>query len=109
MVEALVAPRALLVVENTSQTWLGNLSTYTNSMAAHLVWEALGVPEKMGLSQVGDHAHCEWNGSQQEEVTAFVQRFLVGGGTANTNVLRTDGAYTFESQKWIAWDVPRLL
>jgi hypothetical protein len=109
-IEGLVAPRALLVVENTSQVWLGNVSTYTGSMAAHLVWEGLGVPDRMGVSQVGDHAHCKWNGSQQPEVTAFVRKFLVGGsgGTAGTAVLKTDGAYTFDRARWIDWTVPAL-
>jgi hypothetical protein len=108
MIEAMVAPRALLIIENTSQVWLGNVSTYNDSMAAHLVWEALGVPDKMGVSQIGDHNHCEWNGSQQPEVTAFVQKFLVGGGTADTSVLKTDGSYTFDRTTWVDWDVPTL-
>jgi hypothetical protein len=108
MLEAMVAPRALLVVENTSQVWLGNLSAYTNSMAAHLVWEALGIPDKMGVSQIGDHSHCQWNGSQQPEVTAYVQKFLIGGGTANTAVLKTDGNYTFDRANWTPWTVPTL-
>jgi hypothetical protein len=108
MIEAMVAPRALLVIENTSQVWLGNVSTYDDSMAAHLVWEALGIPDHMGVSQNGDHSHCQWNGSQQPEVTAFVQKFLIGGGTASTNVLKTDGAYTFDRATWVDWDVPAL-
>ncbi len=108
MIEGLVAPRALLVVENTSQVWLGNVSTYNDSMAAHMIWEALGIPDTMGYSQVGDHAHCEWNGSQQREVTAYVQRFLIGatnddGGTSDTNILKTDGGYEFDKAAWVEW------
>ncbi len=113
MIEGLVAPRALLVIENTSQVWLGNVSTYTDSMAAHMIWEALGIPDTMGFSQIGDHAHCEWNGSQQPEVTAYVQKFLIGdetsdGGTADTNVLKTDGGFTFDKATWVDWTVPTL-
>lgn len=124
MIEGLVAPRALLVIENTSQVWLGNVSTYNNSMAAHMIWEALGIPDQMGYSQKGDHAHCEWNGSQQAEVTAYVQRFLIGDTedntdtdagtdagthsvTPNTNVLKTDGGYKFDTT-WVNWPVPVL-
>jgi hypothetical protein len=119
MIEGLVAPRALLIVENTSQVWLGNYSVYNNSMAGHLIWDALGIPDRMGVSQVGDHAHCQWNGSQQPEVTAYVQKFLVGGGTADTNILKTDSAtycaqsgqctaYGFDQAKWVNWTVPAL-
>jgi hypothetical protein len=108
MIEGMVAPRALLVIENTSQIWLGDVSTYSNSMAAHEIWQALGIPDHMGVSQIGDHSHCEWNGSQQPEVTAYVQKFLIGGGTANTNVLRTDGGYTFDQATWAPWSIPTL-
>ena len=62
----------------------------------------------MGYSQIGDHAHCEWNGSQQPEVTAYVQKFLIGGGTGNTNVLKTDGGYTLDKATWAPWSIPRL-
>jgi hypothetical protein len=108
MIEGLVAPRALLVIENTSQIWLGDVSTFTNSMTAHKIWEAMGIPDKMGYSQIGDHAHCEWNGSQQPEVTAYVQKYLIGGGTADTNVLKTDGGFTLDTATWIDWTVPSL-
>jgi hypothetical protein len=108
MIEGLVAPRALLVIENTSQVWLGNLSTYNDSMAAHTIWEALRVPDAMGVSQIGDHNHCVWNGSQQAEVTAYVQKFLIGGGTASTSVLKTDGGYAFDKATWAPWDIPVL-
>jgi hypothetical protein len=108
MIEGMVAPRALLVIENTSQVWLGNLSTFTNSMTAHMIWDALGIPDKMGFSQNGDHMHCEWNGSQQPEVTAYVQKFLIGGGTADTNVLKTDGGFTLDKATWIDWTEPTL-
>lgn len=108
MVESLIAPRALLIVENTSQEWLGNVSTYTDSMAAHLIWEALGIGDRMGVSQVGDHPHCAWNGSQQREVTAFVEKFLVRSGDADTRVSKTDGSYSFDRAAWIDWSVPTL-
>jgi hypothetical protein len=108
MIEGMVAPRALLVIENSSISWLGDQSTYENSMAAHMIWEALGIPDHMGVSQIGGHMHCAWDGSQQPEVTAYVQKFLVGGGTADTNVLKTDGGYTFDKATWVDWDEPAL-
>ena len=119
MIEGLVAPRALLIIENTSQVWLGNVSTFNNSMAANLIWQGLGIQDHMGVSQIGDHSHCAWTGSQQPEVTAYVQKFLVGGGTADTNVLKTDAAtycpnsgtctaYSFDEADWVDWTVPTL-
>jgi hypothetical protein len=107
-IEGLVAPRALLVIENTSQVWLGNVSTYAGSVAARRIWQALGVPDRMGVSQVGDHAHCDWNGSQQPEVAAFVQRFLLRRGVPSTDVVRTDGDFAGDAAKWVDWTVPDL-
>lgn len=125
MIEGLVAPRALLVIENTSQVWLGKVSTYNDSMAAHMIWEALGIPDQMGFSQKGAHAHCEWNGSQQAEVTAYVQRFLIGetnddtdtdagadagtrSNTPNASILKTDGSYKFDKATWVSWSASPL-
>jgi len=106
-VAGLVAPRGLLIIENTSIDWLGNLSTFTNAAAAHLIWEGLGVPENMGFSQVGNHNHCAFPASQQPEVSAFITRFLLNGA-ANTTVFRTDGAFTFDRARWVDWSVPAL-
>ncbi len=106
MVAALCAPNALLFIENTSIDWLGNLSCWTNGKVTHMIWEAMGIPDRMGFSQVGGHAHCAFPSSQQPEVTAYVQKFLVGGGTADTNVMKTDGGFTFDEARWVDWTVP---
>jgi hypothetical protein len=41
--------------------------------------------------------------SQQPEVTAYVQKFLVGGGTASTSILKTTGAYAYDKATWAPW------
>jgi hypothetical protein len=106
MVAALCAPRALLFIENTTMEWLGNLSCWTNGYVTHMIYEGLGIPDRMGFSQIGGHDHCQFPTSQQPEVTAYVQKFLVGGGTGNTNVMRTDGGFTFDEARWIDWILP---
>jgi hypothetical protein len=107
-IEALCAPRALLVIENTSMEWLGNLSTWTTGYVAHMVWEALGVPDKMGFSQVGHSDHCGFPSSQQPELTAYIQKFLIGNGSGNTTIMKTDGGLNFDKAKWVDWTVPAL-
>lgn len=106
-VAGLVAPRALLIIENTSFEWLGTLSTFANASAARLIWQGLGVPDRMGFSQIGNHNHCAFPATQQPEVSAFVTRFLLNG-SANTTVFRTDGGFTFDLTRWIDWTVPTL-
>ncbi len=108
MVAALCLPNALLFIENTSMEWLGNLSTWTNGNVTHKVWEAFGIPDKMGFSQVGHGDHCVFPSSQQPEVTAYVQKFLVVGGIADTNIMETDGGFIFDETTWVDWTVPDL-
>jgi len=107
-IAALVAPRALLIIENPDYDWLGPSSAYESAMTTHRVWEALGIPDKMGFSQVGGHAHLSFVASQQPDVNAYIQKFLVGGRTAHTSIMKTDKGYTFDKAKWVDWTIPSL-
>ena len=106
MIEAMCAPRGLLIIENTAQEWLGNRSTWANSNVAHLVWEALGVSGNMGVSQVGHSDHCVLPVSQEPVVGAFIRKFLLDETGVNTNILETDGHFDFEAANWVDWTVP---
>jgi hypothetical protein len=108
MLMAMVAPRALLAIENSSYIWLGAISTYTDAVEAHTVWEALGIPDKMGFSQVGNHNHCMFPASQQPEVSAYVSRFLLGDDTQNTTIMKTDGGFSVDAATWLDWTPPTL-
>jgi len=106
-IEGLVAPRALLVIENNI-LWLGPQSSWTGANAAHRIWDALGISDRMGYSLTTEHGHCSFPSSQQAEVNAYVQKFLVGGGTGNTNVMRNDPGVPFNQSMWINWTTPAL-
>jgi len=105
--EGLVAPRALLVIENNI-LWLGPQSSWSGANAARGVWQALAVTDRMGYSLTTEHGHCSFPSSQQAEVTAYVQKFLVGGGTANTNIMRNDPGVQYNASQWVNWTVPTL-
>ena len=107
-VMGLIAPRGLLVVENTSMEWLGNQSTYTTAVIAREIWKALGVENNMGVSQVGGHDHCHLPASQQPYVDAFVRKFLLGDAQADTQVQQTDGKFPVEYSRWVDWCTPEL-
>ncbi|PUA30088.1 MAG: dockerin-like protein [Cellvibrio sp. 79] len=107
-VMGLIAPRGLLVIENTSMEWLGNQSTYITSVVAHEIWKALGASDNMGVSQIGGHNHCQLSASQQPEVNAFVQKFLLNNTDADTNVQKTDGTFPIELSRWVNWTTPAL-
>jgi hypothetical protein len=108
-VMGLIAPRGLLVIENTSMEWLGNQSAWYDALAAREVWKALGAPHAMGVSQVGGHNHCHLPGSQYGVVNAYARRFLLGDALAPTaGVQDTDGGYAPTPAAWADWRTPAL-
>jgi hypothetical protein len=103
MVAALCAPRALFVTENTAFEWLGREACYVTALAAHTVWKALGVPDRMGFVQTSHGDHCRFK--ETRELRAFCTKFLLDG-EADTDVLKTDGEFELDPSTWIDWSVP---
>jgi hypothetical protein len=103
---AMVAPRALLVTANPDYLWLSNPSSYVCSRAAGEVWKSLGIQDRFGFSIVGGHSHCAVPNSQIPEISAFVDKFLLGKDTANTNI--ADTPYNTNLTPWITWTTPAL-
>jgi hypothetical protein len=103
---AMCAPRALLVTGNPDYTWLSNPSCYVNSKAAQQVYNTLGIPDRFGFSIVGGHLHCAVPSSQTPEIEAFVDKFLLGKDTVNTNIVTTP--YNIDLIPWITWTNPTL-
>lgn len=103
---AMVAPRALLIIGNPSMVWMAEESGHVGCKAAKEVWKAFGVPDRFGFSKVGHGDHCVLPSSQRPEVIAFVEKFLLGDTTANTNV--EISPYSTDLSPWITWDTPEL-
>ncbi len=82
----MVAPRALLVLGNPDYEWLADESGYVSCKAAQRVWETFGIADRFGYSIVAGHGHCQLPDVQRPEVIAFVEKFLLGNTSANTNV-----------------------
>ena len=99
-VAALVAPRALLVLGNTDYEWLADESNYVACMAAREVWSAFGIADRMGFSIEGGHGHCRLPLGQYGEVSAFIERFLLGNMDVDTNVTRAE---MFSNVDWKHW------
>ncbi|KFY09204.1 hypothetical protein V491_08333 [Pseudogymnoascus sp. VKM F-3775] len=104
MLAGLVAPRGLFVIENNID-WLGPMSTTGCMKTGQLIYQALGVADNMGFSETSEHSHCSFPSSQQDDLTAFVQKFLFDQST-NTAVSKSD--QTFDQAKWVTWSVPTL-
>jgi hypothetical protein len=108
-VMGLIAPRGLLVIENTSMEWLGNQSAWYDALASREIWKALGSLDAMGVSQVGGHDHCRLPTSQYGVVNAYARRFLLGDAAApTTDVQQTDGSFAPAPAAWVDWATPAL-
>lgn len=103
---AMVAPRALYATANPNYTWLSNPSSDVCSRACQQVYSALGISDRFGFSIVGGHDHCAVPASQTPEIEAFVNKFLLGDTTANTNI--SDSPYSINLTPWITWTNPTL-
>ena len=99
---AMIAPRALLVLGNPDFVWLADESGYVSCRAAHEVWKTFGIPDRFGFSIVAGHGHCQLPKGQYPEVEAFVEKFLLGNTSANTNV--TISPYPqVDYSRWFEW------
>lgn len=99
---AMVAPRALLCLGNPDYEWLADESGFVSCKAAKRVWETFGIGDRFGYSIVGGHGHCQLPDQQRPEVEAFIDKFLLGNQTVDTNV----EIHPFEQvdfAKWTAW------
>ncbi|KAI1384515.1 carbohydrate esterase family 15 protein [Hypoxylon trugodes] len=109
MLMALVAPRALLVIENSGIDYLGPISTYGCSIAARMVYTSLGAEDAIGLSQAAHGtSHCSMPSSQNPEVAAFYNKYLLGQTDVETDVVKTDGKFTWYAPQWIDWTTATL-
>jgi len=99
---AMIAPRALLVLGNPDFVWLADESGYVSCRAAHEVWKTFGIGDRFGFSIVAGHGHCQLPKSQYPEVEAYVEKFLLGNNSANTNV--TVNPYPLvDYARWFDW------
>jgi len=103
----LVAPRALLIIDNAID-WLGIESSYTNAIAAKTIWQALGAADAMGVSQTLAHQHCQQPASQQAEINVFVQTYLLDKTDIDTQLEVNENAVDVDQARWITWTTPKL-
>jgi hypothetical protein len=104
---AMVAPRALYVTGNPDYTWLSNPSCDVCSRACQQVYEALGIADRFGFSIVAGHTHCQIPANQIPEIEAFIDKFMLGKDTVNTDNI-SDSPYSINLSPWITWTNPTL-
>jgi hypothetical protein len=103
----MIAPRAILAVENTGIDRLGSQAGSVSMRAAKEVYKALGIPDRIGYTQAQASAHCNFPASvQSPDVQAFVDKFLLNKTGANTNIARD--SYNTNLTTWVTWSTPQL-
>ncbi|MDR0907435.1 MAG: hypothetical protein LBM63_02320 [Rikenellaceae bacterium] len=101
---ALIAPRPVLILGNPDYGWLADQSGYVSTMAALEVWRAMGVPERIGFDFSPEHPHCLVTDSQQEAITAFIDRFFRGVEDVDTAAIRTAPLFgEVDYATWMPW------
>lgn len=105
MLAGLIAPRGLMVVENTID-WLGPASTTGCMRTTKLIYQALGVPDNMGLVTAPGHSHCVFPSGTQSDLDKFTNRFLKGQAVNTAGVDRSTS--NVQASQWITWTAPTL-
>ncbi|KAF7361493.1 hypothetical protein MSAN_01182700 [Mycena sanguinolenta] len=107
----MVAPRGFFAIDNIGYDWLGPSSSWGALVSARTIWTALGAQTAMGYSQSANHVHCSFPSTQQTQLNAFVNKFLLNQSTANTNITETAGNYQFAipNTQWAPWTPPASL
>jgi hypothetical protein len=83
---AMVAPRALLETGNSGQYWLSNGSNYVASRATQKIYDTLGIGDRFGFYLDGNHPHCGTLPAESPVIASFVNKFMLGQTTVNTDV-----------------------
>lgn len=110
MLVDMVAPRALLILDNAGQEWLGEVPSNYCGQAAKEVFDALGVSENYTYSQEGGHAHCSLPNGQFDEVKDFINKFLLGkdAKTGKIDYSKNSEQIKWNKSEWIDWETPAL-
>ena len=99
---AMVAPRALFVTGNPDYEWLADPSGYVASRATQKIYKTFGIADRFGFSIISGHRHCLVPESQIAEIGAFVDKFLLGDTSANTNI-STHPYDDIDYSRWFDW------
>src|SRR5262249_50407112 len=101
---AMVAPRALFVTGNPGYTWLGNPSHYVTCRAIEQIYNMFGIPDRFGYNILGGHDHCATLPSIDNEMGAFINKFLLDQTNVNTLIRDYDSSLnSINYAQWYNW------
>lgn len=104
---ALIAPRAVLIIESSQVARMGAEAARVDALAAREVWTALGVPDRMGAVEE-NVAHCSWHPNFTPALEAYIDKFLLGKEDGPSTDFLQSRFTDVDREKWIPWDTPEL-
>jgi hypothetical protein len=102
---ALIAPRAICIVDNPSINNLCPKEAWVTATAGKMAFEALGVADNFAYVGAGG-THCQWRTQYDSEVNAMINKFLKGNTSSKTGSMT--GGVSVDTQKYIDWKAPAL-
>jgi hypothetical protein len=101
---AMVAPRALLETGNTDFYWLSNRSNYVSARATQKIYNAFGIGDRFGFYIDGGHPHCGTLPAEAPAISVFVNKFMLGQTSVNSDVEVLPTAYSgLDYGRWTWW------
>jgi hypothetical protein len=99
---AMVAPRALLETGNTDFYWLSNRSNYVSARATQKIYDTFGIGDRFGFYIDSGHNHCATLPAEAPAIAGYVDKFMLGVATANTDV-KVNPYPTLDYRRWTWW------
>jgi len=99
---AMVAPRALLETGNTDFYWLSNRSNYISARATQRIYDTFGIRDRFGFYIDGGHPHCGTLPAEAPAIAAYLDKFLLGDATVDTDV-EVNPFPMLDYSRWTAW------
>lgn len=102
---AMIAPRALYIVDNPSI--LDQKSAYVTAMAGQAIFKALGVGDRFTYEGASG-SHCQWRAQYNASLNATIDRFLKGNESTPTGNFATDLPGKPNAAQYYDWDATEL-
>lgn len=104
---AMIAPRAVLMIESTRIPRMGAEAARIDALAAQRVWKALGVPDRIGVTE-DNVPHCSWSLKFTPDLEAYLDKFLLGKIDGKPTAFLRSKFTNLDTKEWIPWTTPEL-
>jgi hypothetical protein len=103
---ALIAPRAIYIVDNPGITPLDPKSAYVTAMTGKAIFGAIGVGDHFAYEGVSGN-FCAWK-SNDVVLNAMIDRFLLGNNSTSTGTATTDLNSRPTATNYYTWSTAQL-